>query len=50
VPLSFQILHDQVDELKQQLVALQDACEEQRRLESNAARDIKDVETMLRGM
>ncbi|GAX77516.1 hypothetical protein CEUSTIGMA_g4960.t1 [Chlamydomonas eustigma] len=37
-----------VEELKQKVTALQSDCEEQRRLESSAARDLKEAETMLR--
>ena len=39
----------QVDELKHQAQQQQTAGEDRRRLESNSARDIKDVEAMLRG-
>ena len=39
----------QVDELKHQTQQQQTAVEDRRRLESNSARDIKDVEAMLRG-
>ena len=39
----------QVDELKHQSQQQQTAVEDRRRLESNSARDIKDVGAMLRG-
>lgn len=39
----------QVDELKQHAQQQQTAVEDRRRMESNSARDIKDVEAMLRG-
>ena len=39
----------QLSELKSQALQFQTANEDQRRLETNAARDIKDVEAMLRG-
>ena len=42
-------MYMQVEELKHQAQQQQTAGEDRRRLESNSARDIKDVEAMLRG-